>query len=539
MNPKVKNTIFFLMVFVLIFDNIPKPVQLNFLGGPVGGKLLVYPLLVAFVYSFYCHYKHGGVFVDFRKFARYVAVFIGVMLLSTACGLMMYPYWDLVLSGPVDQIEKLPKVMDFLSAHGMAVDQRLLMSCWIIVRQVKGVFLEAFWCFGGAYLVYCWYKEDWREALRLAVKAVLGALGVLFLYGMVEVAYLAGNPAAAKILSTINPYIHPIVTNHGWWPPLLWKGQLRLVFPEPSHVGNYIAFSLPFLWYMYFEAGRKKAGLALLMTVVMSFLVFLTKARTAYGMLIGMVVLLFCLILLGRQFGLLKKFAVLVAAVAIGFGGYVSFDTAVQAAAANAKAKSVAAKAAPAKEKAKPNSKPEPKPKSVTAQATAAKAIENNFLSLATGNKRSNGARYGLLRSHFRIGLEHPVLGVGRGLTGAYVMEHFTPEEAKNGEIASWIHYQKERGPMAAGYSMPDAMNEFVTRFSNSGLLGLFVVLFSFGYVLMKLLKDWMRRGSHASMFMAFALISSLVAGCNGGLNVLFGVWLLLGLSYAMARGKE
>ena len=532
MNLKVRNAIFFLMVFVLIFDYIPKPVQLNFLGGPAGSKLIVYPLLVAFGYSVYCHYKHGGVFVDFRKFARYVAVFIGVMLLSTACGLIMYPYWDLVLSGPVNQIEKLPKVMEFLASHGMAVDQRLLMSCWIIARQVKGTFLDAFWCFGASYLVYCWYKEDWRTALRIAVKAALWAFGVLFLYAIAEVAYLAGNPAAAKILSTINPYIHPIVTNHGWWPPLLWKGQLRLVFPEPSHVGNYIAFGLPFLWYMYFEAGRKKAGLALLMTVVMSFLVFLTKARTAYGMLIGMVVLLLCLILLGRQFGLLKKFAALVAAVAIGFGGFVSFDMTMQAVAASAKAKSVTAKAAPAKPK------PKPKPKSVTAQAMAAKAVENNFLSLVMDNKRSNGARYSLLRAHFRTGMEHPILGVGRGLTGAYVAEHFTKAEAKNKEVASWIRYQKKHGPMASGYSIPDAMNEFVSRFSTTGILGLLTVLFPFSHVLMKLLKDWMRCGSHESMFVAFALISSLVAGCNGSWDIIFGVWLLLGLSYAVVRGK-
>ena len=506
MNIKVRNAIFFLMVFVLIFDHTPKPVQLNFLGGPVGNKLEVYPLSIAFLYSFYCQYRYGGIFKDFKVFARYVAVFIGVMLLSTVAGLIHYPYYDLILNGPADQIEKLPRVLDFLASHGIAADPKLLAQCWIVARQVKGVFLEAFWCFGGAYLVYSWYREEWKVALRIAVKAVLGALGVLFLYAMVEVAYLAGNPTAKSILSCINPYIHPIVTNHGWWPPLLWKGQMRLVFPEPSHVGNFIAFGLPLLWYMYYKAERKQAGVALVMTATMSFLVFLTKARTAYAMLIGMMVLLLCLILLGRKYGLLKKFAALMVSVAIGFGGFVSFNAITQ---------------------------------TIATQAIATQAIEDNFLSLTAGNKRSNGARYGLLRAHFRTGMAHPVLGVGRGLAGAYVAENFTPEEAKNKEIASWIHYQEERGPMAVGYSMPDAMNEFVTRFSNSGILGLLTVLFPFAYVVMRLLKDWMRCRTLEPMFMAFALLSSLVAGCNGSWNLLYGVWLLLGLAYAVAWGRR
>lgn len=119
MNGRIRNIIFFLMVFVLIFDNIPKPIQLNFLGGPVGGKLEVYPLTAAFLYSFYCQYKYHNVFTDFKPFGRYVALFVGVMLLATVVGLISYPYYDLVLNGPADQIEKLPKVMSFFILKGL------------------------------------------------------------------------------------------------------------------------------------------------------------------------------------------------------------------------------------------------------------------------------------------------------------------------------------------------------------------------------------------------------------------------------------
>lgn len=508
LNKRVRNTLFFLMVFVLIFDSVPKPIQMNFIGGPVGGKLEFYPLMAAFIYSFYCQYRYRNVFVDFKVFCKYAAIFVGMMMLATIVGLIDYPYYDLILNGPADQIEKLPKVMSFLQAHGIFVEQKHLMQVWLIVREIKGVLLEVFWCLGGAYLVYAWYKDEWSQALRLAVRAVTCSCCVLLVYAIVEVLYLVGNETAKEILSFINPYIHPIVTSHGWWPPLLWKGQLRLVFPEPSHVGNYIAFGLPLIWYGYIQADTNRRA-ALPLTMVMAFLVFMTKARTAYAMLAGMLLLLVCLIFWGRQYELLKKFAVLIVCVTIGFVGYVSFVKTTSLSRAN------------------------------QAQSVVQRLLEDNLVSLASNNKRSNGARYGLLKAHFRTGLQHPLLGVGKGLTGVYVADNFTPEEAANGEISSWIRYQEERGPMAAGYSMPDAMNEFVSRFSSTGILGLGTFLFPFAYVLLRLLKKWVIRKDLTAMMMMLALISSMMAGCNGSLNLMYAVWLLLGLSYAVAFGRE
>lgn len=507
LNKRVRNTLFFLMVFVLIFDSVPKPIQMNFIGGPVGGKLEFYPLMAAFIYSFYCQYRYRNVFVDFKVFCKYAAIFVGMMMLATIVGLIDYPYYDLILNGPADQIEKLPKVMSFLQAHGIFVEQKHLMQVWLIVREIKGVLLEAFWCLGGAYLVYAWYKDEWSQALRLAVRAVTCSCCVLLVYAIVEVLYLVGNETAKEILSFINPYIHPIVTSHGWWPPLLWKGQLRLVFPEPSNVGNYIAFGLPLIWYGYIQADTNRRA-ALPLTMVMAFLVFMTKARTAYAMLAGMLLLLVCLIFGGRQYELLKKFAVLIVCVTIGFVGYVSFVKTTSLSRAN------------------------------QAQSVVQRTLEDNLVSLASNNKRSNGARYGLLKAHFRTGLQHPLLGVGKGLTGVYVADNFTPEEAANGEISSWIRYQEERGPMAAGYSMPDAMNEFVSRFSSTGILGLGTFLFPFAYVLLRLLKKWVIRKDLTAMMMMLALISSMMAGCNGSLNLMYAVWLLLGLSYAVAFGR-
>lgn len=96
---------------------------------------------------------------------------------------------------------------------------------------------------------------------------------VLFIYGVIETEYLAGSHGAAENLKTINPYLHPIVQSHGWWPPLLWKGQMRLIFTEPSIVGNYIAFLLPIFWGGILLVREKKfLYMALASTAVITFL---------------------------------------------------------------------------------------------------------------------------------------------------------------------------------------------------------------------------------------------------------------------------
>ena len=512
MNRKIRDILFFLIVFTLIFNNIPKPIQLNFIGGSVGGKFCVYPLLVGFLYSFWCQYKYGNVFCDAKRFLKYIAVFIGVMLLSTVVGLITYPYYDVVLNGPVNQIEKLPRVLDFLHAYGIEANRKFLMQAWIIVRQIKGVFLNAFWLFGGAYLIYCWYRTEKKRALEILLKGTLCSFVILFVYGCVEIAYLVGNNRAAEILKVVNPHLHPIVINHGWWPPLLWPGQMRLVFSEPSNIGNYVGFILPVLWgILFLEQKKQWMYTGLLATVLITFFVGLSKARTAYAMLAGMIVLLFLLIVIGKQWKLLKKYALILCCVGIGFGTFVGFTEAQIAEKTGVK---------------------------VESSQMVKKALEDNLGSLASGNKRSNGARYALIKSHMRTGLQHPILGVGSGLTSVFTEKNFTKEEAEDGEVAMWIRDQKKYGPFASRYGVPGAFNEYVDRFSNSGILGLGVFLFPFLYVMFHLFRK-MRMGSTEALVMLMALISSLAAGCNNSVTVVYGTWILLGLGYAMVFGKE
>lgn len=158
--------------------------------------------------------------------------------------------------------------------------EKQALGLWMIARTIKAAFLEALWCFGGAYMVYCWYHDDWRKAIKIVTKGVLAGLVVIFAYSSIELYYLSGFKAAENILVQINPYIHSIKENGTWYPPMLWKNQLRSVFAEPSYFGIYTAFSMPLLWLKITETQGNKKYIFMLITVVMGFLLFLTKART-------------------------------------------------------------------------------------------------------------------------------------------------------------------------------------------------------------------------------------------------------------------
>lgn len=501
MNKNVVNTIFFIVCFSLIFNNIPKPLQMNFIGGPVGSKLVFYPLIIGMLYTFWCDWKHKNS-PNIGLFTKYICLYIGVSLVSLLLGLYTYPYWDLVLNGPVEQIEKLPKILAFFSHYGIEIDPKLLMCAWISIRQIKGLLLEVFWCFGGAYIVYCWYKNEWKNGLEICTYALIASLGIFIGYSIIDAMYLYGNEWARNVLVTINPFLHPILTSNGWWPPLLWKGQLRSVFVEPSHVGNYLGLVFPFLVYYYFKYKQKWC---ISIFFLVSFIVVLTKARTAHAMMVGMLFLCMVLVmfLLKEKW---KQFVVILVASLIGFYAGVCF--------LNNTVKNIKNK------------------KEITAESV----IDDNLGSLATSDKRSNGARYALIKCNLRIAAQNPIFGVGSGLGLAYMLDNYTDDERKNTEVADWIRRSNKYGVFASGQGYGDAMNEYVTRLSQRGLVGLFVFLVPFLHIIYRLFrkKDYPLE----RLCLIFVLITCLVAACNGSIHLIYAVWVPLGLAYAMCFGK-
>lgn len=253
MNTKIRNSLFFTICFSIIFSNIPEGIRLNFIGGSIGNQLVLYPLLVGLIYTLYCQNKYKNIFIKKKEFVLFSFIYIITGLISIGLGLLQYPFYDEILNGPLTQIPKIPMMISFFSYLQIDFDRNNLILGWMFTRVIKGMLLSYLWTFCMGYIIFCWHKNTGEESFKILTRATLCGVCVILLYSVIELFYLGHVSAAGDILKIVNPYIHSIENDGTWWPPLLWGGQLRSVFAEPSYFGIYAAFAMPLLWYKLIE----------------------------------------------------------------------------------------------------------------------------------------------------------------------------------------------------------------------------------------------------------------------------------------------
>ena len=351
-------------------------------------------------------------------------------------------------------------------------------------------------------MIYCWYKDRWEKGIDILCKSIIATIPTILIYGLIEMVYLSGNNCAEVILKTITPYIISIQVDKTPWPPLLWPGQMRLIFAEPSFIGNYLAILLPIVLYYYFK-DNKNNKLILFYSFFLFVFVFLSKARTANAMSFGIMALFLGLMFFVYKMCYMKKVLLYLCVIVLAFGTSLAFI--------NSTIKN-------------------------STNVSYSSYIEENVTSLATTNKRSNSARFARLKSNLRAGMESPVLGGGRGLITAYAVDNFTVDEMQIGEVRSWVDTVNKNGIMLYRIG---AMNEYVERFAETGILGLGIFLFPFLYSLKKLFFLYFKNRALNIFLLLIILISSLVSGCNLQLNVIYASWIILGLSFAAINYKE
>lgn len=432
-----------------------------------------------------------------------------MLFISLIHGLVIYPYYGDILNGPISQVDKIPVMQAFLQRFGFDVSETTLLSIWMFARPLKGLFMTTFWTFGCSYLIYYWYRKDSSRGLDIMRKgAVVGAI-IICAYGVLDVWYLSGSHTAEYILTELNPIVHEIKSNGTWWPPLLWKGQLRSLFAEPSYFGIWCAFAMPWVWYTFCIAERKsvKAG-SIILIFILAFFCFLTKARTANVLIIGEVVLLALATVLYRKY-IFKRAVIIIICLLCAFGGAIMADGILQ------------------------GSSPE-------GSKLAEKYIKDNMTSLVGDDKRSNGARYGVLEANIKMGLDYPVLGVGYSLRSAYVATYLPQKAFSNSEIKMWLRNQREKGIMKSGIP---SLGEYSSRFAETGFVGLGIFMVPPLFLLLKLMKriksDTIAFEEKLGyIFFAISFCGILASGMGDSLNITCCYWLLLGLGYAIIFGE-
>lgn len=510
MNKKLLNILFLLTSIALSFNTLQQTMRISFIGGLLYDKLIFYPIFIGILYTLYCQYRHKNVLVNFDKFIKFILIYAAATLISLLIGLYNYQYYNFVVNSPITQVEKLPKVIEFLKSFGIDVDIKLLTACWMIARAVKGVLFEIIYAFGGAYIVYCWYHDDWQSAFKILVKGILVSLIFIINYSFIEIFYLAGNETAKNILITITPYIHIIKSDGTWWPPLLLPGQLRSIFAEPSYYGIYFAFAMPMLWYVFVMQRKKYYKIISILAVVFfTFCLFLTQARTAVALFCGEVFILFVFtIYLKNKFIFKEIWKIFIASIiAFILSGLFINNLLVD---------------------------------NRYGIDGIERYLESNLYSLGSVSQRSNGARYSIMLADLKIGLDHSLIGVGFGLRNAYIPDHL-PEMAKdNDEVKMWIKNQKEKGILRFGFPK---LGEYTSRFAETGIIGIILFLTPPFILLRKLYlkitdKNITVYNKLSYIFFTISLIGIMASGLGDSINITYCYWVLLGLGYAMCFAK-
>ena len=158
--------------------------------------------------------------------------------------------------------------------------------------------------------------------------------------------------------------------------------------------------------------------------------------------------------------------------------------------------------------------------------------VESNAASLANPDQRSNRARYSVMEADFKIGLAHPLIGVGKGLRSSYIPDYFSEKAFQNGEVKMWLSFREKLGIMRSGFPR---LGEYTTRFAESGILGLGIFILPIVVLLRKLYRK-LKFSTDKMPYIAFAVsfCGILAAGIGDHLNITYCYWFLLGLGYAM-----
>lgn len=434
----VERILFILMIVCLPFNHFP--VKFPIAGNDLANVCILLGL-VTVIYEILCFRT------PLERMEKYILAFIGISILwlviSSIHGLLIYPYE--IGDYSFSRVYLLLKsILDWCTGGGLSEDavKKIALSFNIMRSPFGNVLFTYFIIF----YTYHIYKSDGKKGFYDAGRAVIILVSCMAVYSLFEVGYLLGNETCKAILKSINPFFMQLNISGSWWPPILWAGQVRSLFAEPSFLGICSAMFFPFLAY-YSVNGQKWRFGRILLFFLFTVMVFLTRSRTAVVIMLAELLLFAFPVFLQKTISV-KKFAKLLLLVAAAF----CVSLFLLSHFANT-----------------------PKHEVTKAEVSTkiSSYVEENVTS-AVGTKRSNNARHAESLTRLRIGLEHPVFGVGQGLDTQYVVDNFTEEDLENYEVRQWCRGVTEDGPLKVGIG---SFNYLAYLICTEGMPGLILFL--------------------------------------------------------------
>lgn len=399
-------------------------------------------LLLVIVFLYHILFGTSKIEKNEQKIWYYFAFLLIWNCGCTIIGVIGYDYYDLI---PVSDVSSVIPFVQFLSNYGIDITQIEAMKFWLCLRYIKLCLFEALFSYVITIIVYHIYIHNWRKGFSDFRQSIFILTFMLICFSVIEVGYLLGNEFCKNGLMNLTPLYMKIATSNHWWPPLLWKGQLRSLFAEPSFLGIGAVVIVPFLISYILKFFKMRD---LLCYILLGIMLFLTKARTAVLLFIGQIGIVFLYGCIINKI-LFKRIMAIILCTVIAF--FISLNIISH----------------------------ENNTTSVRSPSGVSSYVNENVVSI-TGQKRSNVARFIYLKSTIKVIEQHPWFGVGNGLQAAYINDNLTEADFDDNEVKNWSQDMKNLGVLHSGFPV---LNGFSHLGASYGIIGLILYFFPAIYI--------------------------------------------------------
>lgn len=485
-----------------------------------------------------------------RKAMIFIATFTIWQILCLILGLYAFPYFNEMNPS---QFSNLQSTINKWNNWGIPLDTIDAEKLAFFTKGIKAIIIKSNRLFYIVFFIYHLYKDDYRRGFRDFRFIVLLMSIIMGLYSVIELTWLKFNsPSAQAILIFLNSFLLDPGIAYGWWPPLLWPHQLRSIFREPSYFGICSLFILPFLWSYIIE--KKHIFLSGFLITYFTLMIFATNSRTAVVLTLIACFLLLCSVTFVHQKGFTKSVLLIETFTIYAFGFnliqfhsisksttisgilpdfliivfsfFILFLT-IQLSQTIQKKPTIkyilagiiilfvgsacllGAKSSDNKVMAFYN-------KGLKISTQIHSYVKENILSVNGLDQRSNGARYAIFYAQCDITKEHPIVGVGTGLTSPYTYHHLPSYSLNNPEVIGWNKVLLERGFYRSSYP---AINKYTLLAVENGLNGLIIYLLPFIYSFVILFATAKNRllvkANPQLILLSISLLCLLIAGLS------------------------
>ena len=487
------------------------PVMTGPLKFPIAGNQVAYIFITIGVLTFFIeNYIYPNNLTSAEKhMIRFLKVIFLWALLCSVLGVLFYPSFANI---DLNQMRSFRNLFYHMKLVYPNLSDLSFLKGWMLYRALRNSIAYAASSYLISFWIYHLYRNDWKRGIHDLKKGILAASLLLIAYSIIEVGFLCGSASCKAILTKINMKIFDVASGQGWWPPLFWHSlQMRSLFPEPSHLGIFLAMTIPYHFLIFFTKLNKTSILKLFICFCSLMMLFMSKARTG-TVVVGLEAILFilCICLCPPLFfsDKFKRLTLLLGCSILAFifslGLMSSF-------------KSI-------------DSEFHDSHEIISVQ----NYVQNNVTSI-TGNQRSNSARFANALATLKVGMGHPIFGVGINTRNEYLARQLTNSDKNVEEIKLWLKYMAKQGPMQSGF--PD-INHFATVFAEQGVIGVILFMCPSCAVLLKLLLE----KKYIKYNIEIITTSIALIGLNIALLANedhFGIFIILGLMMAIIWRNE